>query len=475
MNQPPSLPALEAHETLALVSAATDLSLFTDRHGTVLGVTTHAEADFPISAEGWTGRAWSDLVTLESQPKVQDLLKSAAQGDSPRWRHINFPLGDGPDLPVMCTAMKVGQAGDVVVMARDLRPSAALQQRLVDAQQAMERDYMRLRHLEARYRVLFDMAREAVLLVDAAQLRVVEGNPSALHLVGDAPKRVVGRPVLECFEPDSQAAVEALLVTVRASGRPATTQATLSSGGGELDVTASLFRQESGAHFLLRLTPKETVPAGAARGSGGASRESLAMQALESAPDGFVLTDLDGVVLHANAAFLTQTEVPHRDQLVGQSLDRWLGRSGVDLRVLVANLRQRGSVRMFATNLRGLSGTQTQVEISGVAVQQGEMPCLGFMVRDIGRRLTEAPTGGRELPRSVTQLTELVGRVPLKRIVSETTDLIEQLCIEAALQLAQDNRASAAEMLGLSRQSLYVKLRRFGMIDAAVADDNDTP
>jgi DNA-binding protein Fis len=29
--------------------------------------------------------------------------------------------------------------------------------------------------------------------------------------------------------------------------------------------------------------------------------------------------------------------------------------------------------------------------------------------------------------------------------------------------LTGDNRASAAEMLGLSRQSLYVKLRRFGL------------
>jgi DNA-binding protein Fis len=28
-----------------------------------------------------------------------------------------------------------------------------------------------------------------------------------------------------------------------------------------------------------------------------------------------------------------------------------------------------------------------------------------------------------------------------------------------------DNRASAAEMLGLSRQSLYVKLRRYGLAE----------
>ena len=45
----------------------------------------------------------------------------------------------------------------------------------------------------------------------------------------------------------------------------------------------------------------------------------------------------------------------------------------------------------------------------------------------------------------------------------ETADLIEKLCIEAALRLTRDNRASAAEMLGLSRQSLYVKLRRYNI------------
>jgi DNA-binding NtrC family response regulator len=64
-------------------------------------------------------------------------------------------------------------------------------------------------------------------------------------------------------------------------------------------------------------------------------------------------------------------------------------------------------------------------------------------------------------------MTELVGRMPLKDIVRETTDLIEQLCIEAALQLTHNNRASAAEMLGLSRQSLYIKLRRFGLVDGS--------
>ena len=70
------------------------------------------------------------------------------------------------------------------------------------------------------------------------------------------------------------------------------------------------------------------------------------------------------------------------------------------------------------------------------------------------------------------QLTELIGRVPLKDIVRETTDVIERLCIEAALELTGDNRASAAEMLGLSRQSLYVKLRRYGLADLPAESDD---
>ena len=69
------------------------------------------------------------------------------------------------------------------------------------------------------------------------------------------------------------------------------------------------------------------------------------------------------------------------------------------------------------------------------------------------------------MPRTVEQFTDLVGRVPLKNLVRETTDLIERLCIEAALELTRDNRASAADMLGLSRQGLYAKLRRYGLGD----------
>ena len=55
--------------------------------------------------------------------------------------------------------------------------------------------------------------------------------------------------------------------------------------------------------------------------------------------------------------------------------------------------------------------------------------------------------------------------MPLKELVREAADVIERLAIEAALKLTADNRALASDLLGLSRQSLYIKLHRYGLGD----------
>jgi transcriptional regulator PpsR len=274
--------------------------------------------------------------------------------------------------------------------------------------------------------------------------------------------------------------VQALLAGVRTAGWADNVRARSADGERELLVSASLFRQENASLFLVRLLP---LASDAAAGAGAVlpKTKSNLLKVVESAPDGFVVTGPDGRILTANTAFLDLAQLATEEQARGESLGRWLGRPGVDLNVLTASLRQHGSVRLFASTLRGEYGATADIEVSAVAVPDGDQPCFGFAIRNVGRRLPAEPraaggaagAAGRDLPRSVEQLTELVGRVPLKDLVRETTDVIERLCIEAALELTGDNRASAAELLGLSRQSLYVKLRRYGLGDlgADAADD----
>jgi transcriptional regulator PpsR len=184
-----------------------------------------------------------------------------------------------------------------------------------------------------------------------------------------------------------------------------------------------------------------------------------------AATDAIVLTDRTGLILDTNAAFLEMIQVATEHQVRGVSLGRWLGRTSVDLGVLITNLRQRGSLKLFATHLRAEFGTLSDVEISAASIGSGAAVCLGFTIRDVGRRLPA--TGKRtDIAKSVDQMTELVGRVPMKDIVGNTAGLIEQMCIKAALELTRDNRAAAADLLGISRQSLYVKLRLYDLLGA---------
>ncbi|MEL6324449.1 MAG: helix-turn-helix domain-containing protein, partial [Pseudomonadota bacterium] len=152
-------------------------------------------------------------------------------------------------------------------------------------------------------------------------------------------------------------------------------------------------------------------------------------------------------------------------EAAGATLKDFLGRSGTDLNVLSSSLRKHEVVRNFATMMRDRFGREEQVEVSAVTAPYGDSDVYAFSVRSVARRLSESPRLSRQLPNSASQFTDLVGRVPLKDIVRDSTVLIEKLCIEAALEITDNNRASAAEMLGLSRQGLYSKIKRAGLED----------
>ncbi len=460
-----TLGSLAAESAGTLLSVANDITLVIDSQGVVRDLASGSDDLASETPTDWVGQAWRDIVAPDSRDKVDSLLRdSGPNGGAPRWRHLNFMLPDGRELPLLFLAMKMGSAGHVLAVGRDLRATAALQQRLVEAQQAMERDYWKFRHAETRYRHLFQVAAEAVLVVDAGTQRILEANPAAARLIGDGgANSLVGEPFPTGVDTRSAEALNLLLAGVRATGRADECRAELLEARGEVTVSVSTYRQDRISHFLVRVSRAQPE----SDAEQAPSTSSMLLKLVHSAPDCLVVTDLDGRVISANMAFIELAQLTTEEQVRGETLDRWLGRSGVDLSVMISNLRQRGAVRLFATTLRGEYGAVTDVEISATMVPHGDRPFLGFTIRDVGRRLAagEAARGARELPRSVGQLTELVGRVPLKDIVGETTDLIEQLCIEAALELTRDNRASAAEMLGLSRQSLYVKLRRYGLGD----------
>ena len=473
---------MDAEVIASLLGASADIAWVLDACGVILDVSLGVGEMRKLSElRHWVGMQWVDTVAVDCRAKIQSLLDMASAGDTEpvvkrRERQVNHTLGGGLELPVSYSVVSLGVQGRMVALGRDLRAVAAVQQRLVDAQQSMERDYLRLRHTEARYRLLFEAVDEAVIVLDAVSLSVTEINAAGSRLLGEPSKRILGRAFTDFLGASSQQTASSAFSQVRGLGRSEELIVELAGKASVLRMSVSVFRQDGATLLLVRLVSAATgigdvatltQLAGGGRDSSPARGPSL-LSIVNSIPDAFVLTDGHGRIQSANTAFSEMLQLPSGESVQGQSLERWLGRSSVDLNVLIGNLRQHGVLRLFPTTLLSAFGEPIAVEISAVSVPSAEVggqACLGFSIRDVARRLNPEARVSRQLPRSAEQLTGLVGRLPLKDIVGETSDLIERLCIEAALELTRDNRASAAEMLGLSRQSLYVKLRRYGIQD----------
>ncbi|MEX0368360.1 MAG: helix-turn-helix domain-containing protein, partial [Ruegeria sp.] len=181
---------------------------------------------------------------------------------------------------------------------------------------------------------------------------------------------------------------------------------------------------------------------------------------------GIVFMDPRGAVLSVNDAFVDLVGATHLSDVVGQQLSEFLARGQIDLSVLLENASRAGQMRVYATKLVNDLGARVPVEVSASLLEDAQNPAVALIIRDVSRLegVRKGEGSGPHMPEPGRNVMDLVGSASLKDIVAETTDVVEKMCIETAVNLTRNNRVAAAEMLGLSRQSLYVKLRKYGLL-----------
>jgi transcriptional regulator PpsR len=343
----------DAASLAGLLAKVADVSFVLDREGGIAEVAVGSSDLTGVIDDRWTGRSLLEATEGDSSQRLRELIAAAlAAPETPRRIDLNHSLDDGTALPIEYRIVALGPEGPLLAAGRDMRPVASLRQQLLNAQQALEQDYWRLRQVETRYRQLFDMIADAMLVVDATSGRILEANPAAAELLVGGGQRVVGKAFPLGLAERAQRDVSALLAEAQATGRGILSGVTLAADGSlRLTVVVSYLRQGNEARFLVRLARED---------HGGGDEQHLPLT-LERAPDAVLITDGDGRVLSANRTFLELAQVLGEDRVVGLSADRWLGRSGVDLSVLLSNLHERGAVRLFSTVLRGEAGVNTDV------------------------------------------------------------------------------------------------------------------
>ena len=398
------------------------------------------------------GRPWADTVGSVGGDRVRSMVQDARAAGVSGFHQLTQRFPSGLELPMEFTTVRLGGQAGLLAVGKNLQAVAEMQSRLIAAQQAREQDYWKLREIETRSRLLFDASSEAVVLVLADTLRVVEANPAAIRALGLAP----GRDELQQVAPRDQDAFRTMLMRARKHGRVPGIMLRMGDDQTAWTVRATLMAADPSPVFLLQLTPVgqsvDAVPPAA-----------LQLDALvEQLPDAFVTLDRSGVIRRANRAFLDLVQIGAESQAIDVSLDRWMSRPGATLPLLLSQLTQHGTVRLFGTGMTGEMGMEAEVEISAVLGTGPAADSIAVVIRDVTRRL--APdVEGDPLRTALSSITVQVGRTPLPVLVRDTTEVIERHCIETALMLANGRRSAAAELLGLSRQSLYMKLARYGV------------
>lgn len=453
---------LEMKETASPVElalrSASDIVIMLNKNLSIEAVHVNSSRHSIGSLDHWCGRKIDDLLTSESRPKLKHRLATLSERGPPNAEHVELNHSDDEnwEFPVRYTIQASEPDGGYILVGRDLRATAEVQQQLVRAQLALEKEYEKHRDFETRYRVLRDTLSEAVMFVDASNGRILDINPLAAKMLGAKIDALTGLSVNTLLSlKDGRSALDVLLGNA-ADRETDPVDAFVGQSKAPLSLHPTLFRSAGDMMLLCRIDQDK--------------RDSPITEDLLSAlnilyqrgSDAIVFTDSRGAIRHANEGFLTLCDVVQLADLKNKMLGDFLLRGTIDQKVLLETAAQTGRIKTFSTKLKSAHGGEVDVEIAATHLNDRADPYFGFILRDRSRAETTRDYGNHD--EAMQNAMELVGTAPLKELVAATADVVEKMCIETAVKLTDNNRVAAAELLGLSRQSFYVRLRKYGLL-----------
>ena len=431
-----------------MVSLGGDIALVIDERGIIQRVDQRALTPLACDAHEWIGHRWSDTVTVESRPKLERLMAEATATCATKKREVNHnSRTGGASVPVAYTAIRLGSRGPILAVGRDLGISAALQQRFLGAQQEMERNYSRARQSEARYRLLFQVATDAVIVVDGVTLTIVEANQSACELFDLTPAQIMGQNAVFGFERASREAVNALLVTALESGQSAETRANLMGKVSSTSVTATPFRVVDSKQLLVRIRATSSL------GSPSALGATLA-RLVDSATDGVAVTNVAGCILMANAAFLRLVHAGTEASVRGHPIADWISVPGVPFSDVLSRVQRERMLDFMSSTALQSDAQLKPVEVAATLLSEMDPPCIGFSVRVAPCLSGELASTVERMQAAVKVLCDQVGSEALPELMRRAAEVLQRNFIHVAMERAGADLNKAASLLGINRQQL---------------------
>ncbi|HKL45048.1 MAG TPA: transcriptional regulator PpsR [Roseovarius sp.] len=446
-----------------LIEQASDIAVMVDDSGVVSGISVSPECPSLGCLDHWVGRAFTSFLTPESEEKFTARRRLMLDDPTsvPRPVELNHLDNATWEFPVRYTLHRVGERA-MLLLGRDMQPVAEVQQKLLREQQARERDQQRLRGGETYYRVVLEASETPMALVDPESGRIRDINSAAAHLLGSKPDTLAGTAFAQAFEGRRRGEFMEAVQSAAQADETKGVEVVARRNGRVVMVFPEFFRASGDLVLLCRINLVDEKDA-----TGPEFTQALAALFAASS-DAIVLTDAKGVIRDANEAFLIMADAAQLRDVKDQSLSEFLSRGTVDLKLILETAAKSGRMRSYAAQVKSIVGTRAPVAISAARLRhRGGDLGFGLILREQTPSDYPAAEGAVAVSdEAMKNVMDLVGTASLKELVSATSDVVEKMCIETAVQLTGNNRVAAAEMLGLSRQSLYVKLRKYGMLNS---------
>jgi transcriptional regulator PpsR len=444
---------------ITLARVASDVAIVIDGEG-VIRTVAESGSPLPAGCNAWVGQRWVDTVTADTRRKIELLLDEVRASGVTQRREVSHPAAEGDSLPLSWTAIRLGDRGPVIAVGRDLRAVASIQQRFVEAQQEMEQAYWQRRAADSRYRLLFHAARDAVFVLDAQDLSVIEGNEAAERVFGGSDGALAGRPLADLLpEPARNAALE-LVAKARSSGSAGEIGLRTAPDRPSLCLSATPFRAGDRLQLLVRAHES-------GEGDGGVLPPMM-RRLVEAMPDAVVITDSVGRIVMGNPAFVTLVHGASESALKARLLPEVVDDVQGAWASTIERTREHGLCLRVPLRIHA-ADRHVEVEVSATLLTEGEQQHLGFTLRLLE---AAAPVRGVVLEAwpGLTDLRTRIGAVPLAGLLHEASEAVERQLILTALRKARNGLEAAADLLSLTPAALVGRLEALE-IGARGSDD----
>ena len=456
-----SIPMIEPEFLGNILATSSDIAVMIDLQGSIKSILVNQTEQYYGDLSHWEGKNITKFLTIESVPKFERALEQLNSGKTILHSiELNHQDNAKWQFPVRYNAHLVSQNDNILLLGRDLRSISETQQQLVKAQIAVEKSHEERKEYDAHYRSIFSTAIEPIFILDVNTGNIKQANPAACALLGEDmdtlltksfSKFVAYKDKKDLIEKMAMAAMSKTTINVTISHNNQSTEAAL---------YPVIYRASGQQVLLVRLNLQQDN----IKNSDPLSQNLIALY--KNGTDGIVFTNPNGVITYVNESFLELIHAAQGSEIVGRSLGDFLSKGQIDLAVMLENVQRTGPMRIYSTDLKNDFGLKTAVEVSMTKIANSTLKQISFVIREISRAEQPVPTRPALASNDNNpSVAELVGSASLKEIVAETTDVIEKICIQTAIETTNNNKAAAAEMLGLSRQSLYVKLHKYGLVD----------